>query len=36
VWHKAFKDNGISTTDPEANVRSQMKSGDRLLEKYGR
>ncbi len=36
VWRQAFAQNQISTTDPEANVRSQMPSGVRLIEKYGK
>lgn len=33
VWRQAFAQNNIDLRDPERNVRSQMSSGDRLLDK---
>lgn len=36
VWRQAFAQNGIDTQDAERNVRSNMSSGDRLINKYGK
>ncbi len=36
VWRQAFAQNKIDLQDPERNVRSNMSSGDRLIDKYGR